>query len=94
MAYKRFEVSQSSSWTERFGSSWPRKLDVAAFPFVAAIDDPTLGLQGSLTWPDLDSEPVSIAAEAIKTGFGIALLIWVPQRQLLRRKRKLAVASP
>jgi hypothetical protein len=92
-AYRRREVSQSAAWSRRFGSAWPYVLDEAAFPFITAIADPAIGQDGGLTWPDLDSEPIPMKAEAIKTSFGVALLVWVPRREVFRRKRRLVVAG-
>lgn len=92
LAYRRFEVSQSAAWTERFGSTWPQRLGVEAFPFLACINDPALSPSGALTWPDLNSEPIDIRAEAHPTSFGVALLIWVPRREIGRRKLRLEVA--
>lgn len=93
LAYRRLEVSQSQAWLDRFAMTWPRKLEVEAFPFLQAIDAPEVGLGGDLRWPDSNFELVEIRAEAIKTGFGIALLVWMPHRQLLKRKRKLEVIA-
>jgi hypothetical protein len=93
LAYRRFEVSQSAAWTSRFGRSWPRVLDAAGFPFIATIADPVTGQDGRLTWPDLDCEPVSLKAEATWTRFGVLLLLWVPRREILRRRRRLVVAA-
>lgn len=94
VAYHRHEFSQSAEWTRRFGSSWPRVLDTAAFPFMGAIADPALGEDDAgLTWPDIDSEPVPLRAAAIRTRFGVALLLWVPRREILRRRRRLMVAA-
>jgi hypothetical protein len=93
IAYRRREVAQSAEWTRRFGCSWPHVLDTATFPFIATIADPDIGRDEVLTWPDLDSEPVPLNAEAIWTRFGIALLLWVPRREILRRKRRLVVAA-
>lgn len=93
LAYRRYEVSQSTAWTRRFGRSWPRVLDTAGFPFIGTIADPAIGQDDGLTWPDLDSEPVPLRAEATWTRFGVALLLWVPRREILRRKRRLVVAA-
>lgn len=91
LAYRRYEVCQSTSWTRRFGRTWPRVLDAAGFPFIATIVDPAVGQDDGLTWPDIDSEPVPVQAEAIRTRWGIALLLWVPRREVLRRRRRLVV---
>jgi hypothetical protein len=92
-AYRRREISQSPEWTKRFGSSWPHVLDAGVFPFITAIADPELGRSEVLSWPDLDSEPIPLNAEAIRTRFGIALLLWVPRREILRRRRRLVIAA-
>jgi IrrE N-terminal-like domain len=90
ITYRRHEVCQSRAWTKRFGSSWPRLLSRDAFPFLAAIDDPLVGHSPELSWPDLDSQAVRIMTEVSCSRYGILLLLWVPRRELLKRKRTLA----
>jgi hypothetical protein len=87
LSYRRREVSQSRAWSERFGQSWPHVLSQSVFPFLAAIDEPLLGQSPDLTWPDLDSEGVRIKAEVHRNRFAVLLLLWVPRREVLKRKR-------
>jgi hypothetical protein len=91
LTFRRHEVTQSAVWTERFGSSWPRVLDETSFPFLQVIGDPQVGgLDGALTLPDLDCQPVPIRVEALSNRFAVLLLLWVPRRERLKRKRVLA----
>jgi hypothetical protein len=93
LAFRRREITQSAAWTERFGSSWPRVLEMGAFPFLEAIGNPLLGMDGRLTWPDLDCQPVQIHVETVSSRFAVLLLVWVPRREVLKRKRILAGAA-
>lgn len=91
LAFRRHEVTQSRAWTERFANTWPRVLDEASFPFLRAIDEPQLGgPDGGLSWSDLDCQAVPIRAEALSNRFGVLVLLWVPRRERLKRKRVLA----
>jgi hypothetical protein len=83
LGYRRLEVSQSAAWTARFGETWPRRLTADAFPFLICARDPQ---QRDFVWPDLDSEPVAVQAEVIKTPYSTLLLLWVARRQRLKRK--------
>jgi hypothetical protein len=90
LTYRRYEVSGSPAWEERFGHVWPKLLDATAFPFLAAIHEPSVGQDPELSWPDIASQPVKIKVETHQSRFGILLLLWVPRREILKRRRVLA----
>jgi hypothetical protein len=37
----------------------------------------------------LDNEQVAIGAEAVSNRYAVLMLLWVPQREILKRKRTL-----
>lgn len=89
LRYRRFEVSMSQSWQQRFGTAWPSVLSADAFAFLdvtrpasAFADDDSL-----FSWPDVDNQPIGIRAQASGGGNVRLLLLWVPAREFLKRRR-------
>lgn len=89
MTFRRREVSQSPKWTKQFGHTWPARLSVDAFPFLEG----TAGVPVPLTWPNLDLEPTSISVDVVRNRYAVLVLLWVPAREVLKRKRVLAKAG-
>jgi hypothetical protein len=88
LTYRRREVSPSKAWAERFGRTWPSILSSDAFTFLRVIQSPHDDVP--LTFPDCDCHPVEIRAEARSSRYGVLVVLWVPQRERLKRKRVLA----
>jgi len=96
LRYRRKEISQSRSWTSRFGrvSTWPGILSTDVFPFLAvAAPDAEHLAPLSATWPDIDNTPVEIRAQAMRNRFEVLVVLWVPTRERLKRKRVLQPAG-
>ncbi len=92
LRYRRKEVSQSRSWTSQFGSAstWPEILSAEVFPFLAAAAPDAEQLAPmSATWIDIDNTPVGIRAQAMRNRFEVLVVLWVPTRERLKRKRVL-----
>lgn len=93
LRYKRWEVSQSEAWGERFGSTWPPHLSVDCFPFLNTLTGEELGSETLWPFPDLNLEMVEVRAEAVATPYAGLLLLWVPRRETFKRRRRLEVAA-
>lgn len=98
LAYRRKEALQSQAWTERFGSarSWPVLLRCPPYDFLRAAADAAHSLAPprlALSWPDVNNESVPIEAQAMTNTYRLFVLLWVPQRETLKRKRVLRVVG-
>ena len=95
--YKRYEVACSPAWEKLFErpECWPRSMDEISFPFVSGARVSNIwGRQDwEGTWIDRDSRPVEIRGQVMSTTYRLLLLLWKPQRQLVRRRRELGLAS-
>lgn len=91
LAYRRHEVVRSTEWERRFGSEyWPRVLRQQPYGFVAAATEArTSGtpVRSQFVLPDVDSQPVALDADAYSNHYRLLALIWVPRREMLRRRR-------
>jgi hypothetical protein len=85
LVYERLEISQSPAWTDRFGSAWPRVLREDAFAFVKFVSSP-FGADATVTLCDVNLENTEVRVESMSSRFGILVLLWVPRRELLKRK--------
>jgi len=96
--YKRYEAVCSPSWEEHFGACdwWPEILNANVFGFVSgarrANAVPLVEWEGS--WPDRENNPVALRAHVISTSYYLLVLLWQPRRQLVRRRRELALEAP
>lgn len=93
-AYKRREVMSSATWDERFARplTWPRSLDVAQFPFLALGHEAFMWGSKTTEWghEDLAGNPVELKVELFSNTYNTLILIWVPQRERLQRRRVIA----
>jgi IrrE N-terminal-like domain len=98
VTYRRFEAMHSGRWGERFGpaNDWPKFLPVPSYPFLEQLQSqfqvPTGHIE--LTWPDVNGGPVPIHAEYFNNSYRILILLWVPQRELLKPRRVLVTTAP
>jgi hypothetical protein len=92
LAYERMEVTPSAEWAKRFGAAWPRVLSADGFPFVSLVATP-FGADTRITMTDVNLEPVEVRIETSATRFGILVLMWLPRREILKRKPVLAKAA-
>lgn len=98
VAYRRYEVVCSESWGDRFGgiASWPKVLRDEPYAFVTSADAArTTGgsTQGHFVLPDLQNEPIALNVEVFCNQYRFLVLIWVPRRQRLRRRRIIVATS-
>ena len=97
-AYRRREVFSSQTWGSRFGDpySWPRILVENPFVFVNDAETAFLtrdAIPGTQKYPDLNNELVSVNYEVFCNRYNHFVLIWIPTREFLRRRRTLLVPS-
>lgn len=95
--YKRYEVVCSAAWEKLFErpDCWPRSMDEISFPFVSGARAANVwGRQDwEGTWIDRNNRPVEIRGQVMSTTYKLLLLLWKPQRQLIRRRRELGLPS-
>lgn len=91
LAYRRLEVSQSTEWTARFGNCWPAIIDEQSFPFLATLSNG--GAEMTFTLTDVNLAPTEIRIESRSSRYGHLLLLWLPRREVFKRKRVLARAA-
>lgn len=91
LSYRRREAVHSAAWAERFAPPdlWSTSLDVERFGFVkdaarALVWSP---ITGEWTTSDLTGTQVKLAFELFSNSYGTFVLIWVPQRQWLKKRR-------
>jgi hypothetical protein len=93
LTYRRFEVSMSAAWNARFGALWPKVLDADAFPFLAAVPLAATADDLVFHFPDIDATPVPVRVQASCNRHAVLMLLWLPKREVLKRKRKLTTAA-
>lgn len=97
LAFSRSEAICSDSWRERFEDSavWPRILRAEPFGFVeqaracVAYGPP----EGNWQYPDRNNEIVTLNVEAMSNTYRTFVLVWLPRRERLKRRRVIAAAA-
>jgi hypothetical protein len=94
LTFRRREAVCSKAWRERFEDPgcWPRHLQVKPYGFLeeARRCDALGPPDGEWTWVDRNLEPVKLRVEAFSNSYRTFVLIWVPARELFKRRRVLA----
>lgn len=97
LAFRRREAMCSPAWLERFEDPivWPRVLRREPFGFVEqARACAALGAPASeWTYPDRNNEMTALTVEAMTNSYRTFVLVWVPRRELLKRRRTIAAAA-
>lgn len=98
LAYKRHEALHSGAWTEQFGpaASWPATVRAEPFSFItiapsapAAITPP----RTTFPLPNLRQETQVTNVEVFSNTYRTFALIWIPRREVLRRKRVIVATA-
>ncbi len=97
LAFSRREAVCSGSWRERFEdpAAWPRVLRAEPFGFVeqaracAGFGPP----EGEWQYPDRNNEIVTLKVEAMSNTYRTFVLVWLPRRELFKRRRVVATAA-
>jgi hypothetical protein len=91
LAYRRREALNSPAWAERFAppSAWPTCLDAATYDFVAQVRRALVWspAEGEWTHADLEGKHVKLRFELFSNSYRVFALIWVPQREWLKKRR-------
>jgi hypothetical protein len=95
LVFSRREAVSSPAWDEQFESParWPKLLSVDGYPFlaeVARLDVEQPPIQFATSRSDLDGKPLELNGELISNSYNLLVLLWVPQREWLSRRRSLA----
>lgn len=98
LSFRRREAICSSAWETRFGrpDAWPPVLQAPVFGFVSAAGRAALWqttADGDFRLPARDNEIRELRVSAFSNSYRLLVLIWEPQRERLKRRRKLA-ATP
>ena len=97
LTYRRREAMCSATWLARFEdpATWPTVLREDPFGFVeqaracTALGSPC----GIWRHPDRDNEITTFHIEAMSNSYRTFVLIWLPRRERLKRRRVLAPAA-
>jgi len=97
LAFQRREAMCSAAWRDRFEdpTAWPAVLQSDPFRFVeqaracAAIGRP----DGEWTYIDRNNEPMTLKVEAMTNSYNTFVLVWLPRRELFKRRRIIASAA-
>lgn len=94
MTFRRSEACSSSAWRERFprpDTEWSALMTGTAFPFLC--DVPRLAaeeiVQTTCPLADRAGAVTTVTVEIFSNTYNILALLWPPQRQVLRRRRRL-----
>lgn len=90
LGYRRKEAVNSLSWVERYERPeiWPKLICATPFEFVTDISRLAERVHASqLAYPDLNNEQTTLEVEMWSNTYRVFVLIWVPQRQRLKRTR-------
>jgi hypothetical protein len=98
LTFKREEAMCTPLWRERFDapSTWPRFLDVTKYPFLAEtgrLNLEPLPIAFTTEFEDRDGERREVHGELISNHYNLMVLLWVPQRAWLARRRVLATST-
>lgn len=95
LVFGREDAVASLAWREKFErpSRWPKLLSLDAYPFLAEIarldmEEPPIRFTTTLS--DLEGTPHELSGELISNHYKLLVLLWVPQRERLSRRRSLA----
>jgi hypothetical protein len=97
LAFNRREAMCSSAWHDRFEhpAIWPPVLRSDVFGFVeqaracGAFAPPS----GEWTYIDRNHEVATLQVEAMSNSYRTFVLVWLPRRETLKRRRVVAVAA-
>ena len=98
LAYRRYEALQSRAWTKQFGpaSAWPTVVRAEPFTFLkiapAARTAPSPP-RTTFAFPDLAHKQQIANVEVFSNSYRTFALLWLPRREVLRRRRTLVTTS-
>lgn len=98
LTFRRREAICSMAWEQQFGriDRWPDELAVHEFPFVAQAQTAVLWQRpagGEMRLCDHALQMRDVRVEAFSNSYNVLVLLWAPQRELFKRRRRLAAAS-
>ncbi len=97
LTFRRREAICSNTWRDRFEDPavWPRRLTAQPFAFVEqARACATLGPPvGEWQYPDRNNEITTLKVEAMSNSYHTFVLVWLPRREVLKRRRVIADAA-
>jgi hypothetical protein len=91
LAYRRREAVHSPAWAERFmpPARWPAILEPETYGFLALTQRALISspVAGSWICADLQGRQVTLQFELFSNSYRTFALIWVPQREWLKKRR-------
>jgi Zn-dependent peptidase ImmA (M78 family) len=91
VSHRRREGMSSAAWGARYDrpAAWPKVLCGQPYSFVDDIKliDTFSVPRPTMTFPDLNNEPTELRVELFSNTYKVFVLIWVPRRERLKRKR-------
>ena len=97
LAYRHREAVHSPSWAEQFAppSVWPTSLYEETYGFLSDVRQAQFlsPVSGEWSHGDLEGEQATLNYELFSNSYRTFALIWVAQREWLKRRRRLIVPS-
>lgn len=97
LAYRRREAVHSPAWAEQFAppSVWPTSLNEETYGFLSDVRQAQFlsPVSGEWSHSDLEGEQATLNYELFSNSYRTFALIWVAQREWLKRRRRLIVPS-
>jgi Zn-dependent peptidase ImmA (M78 family) len=97
VGYKRNEAISSVAWSERYDhpSTWPRVICGQPYTFIDDIRtlNGFLAPKPTMRYPNLNNEPTELRVELFSNYYKVFVLLWMPRRELFKRKRIIVPAS-
>jgi IrrE N-terminal-like domain len=95
LAYRRYEAVASETWCRRFGqpASWPTVLAQPTYTFLSSAAQANAWSTTARTdWSlkDRDGLETHLHVELFSNQYRTLVLLWVPQRERLKRRRSIA----
>jgi Zn-dependent peptidase ImmA (M78 family) len=98
LIYRRKEALQSRSWTKRFGPvvAWPLHLRAEPYSFINSAPHALTSAtppRTTFSLPDLSHAQQAVEVEIFSNTYRLFVLLWLPRRELLKRRRVLSLAK-
>jgi hypothetical protein len=93
LAYRRLEAYASQRWVSQIRSpqQWPRNLDAQTWPFLFDIRHMlNVSAASDIVILDRNDAPVNVNVEILDTSYNHLIVLWPDQRQILKRRRRMA----
>lgn len=83
VAFRRYELVQSESWTRRYGPiTFPARLDSTNYGFLAPLGSPgSVAIDAYWGLSDSDAEMTTVRVQSLSNTYRIFVLLWLPTKE-------------